>query len=142
MVLRLVYSSEYKAINVESHSKLDQVREILASAQKHNEVNDVTGFLIFDGVTFLQILEGEREQVIATYDRIKKDKRHDKLFLFEMTDIPERQFAGWRMGGGMRSLDAQEIYLRHGIGQYIQPDVLTADRIVRLALDLKAFEGG
>ena len=139
MVLRLVYSSISSDMGPNS-SKLQQLREILASAQKHNGRNNVTGFLVFDGTTFLQILEGERKDVIETYDRIKMDKRHKDVNLFEMSDIEERQFADWHMGGSMRTLEAQEIYLSHGIGQVINPNTLSAAKIVALALDLQSYE--
>ena len=139
MFFRLVYSSANVDRN-ETGSKLQQLREILASAQKHNGENNVTGFLVFDGQTFLQILEGKREDVISTYDRIKKDPRHKAINLMEMENISERQFPNWQMGGSMRSLDAQEIYLSHGIGNPINPKSLTANKVVSLALDLQHFE--
>ena len=139
MVLRLVYSSVNSDMAPNS-SKLQRLRDILASAQKHNGQNKVTGFLVFDGTTFLQILEGERKDVISTYDRIKQDQRHKDVNLLEMVDIPERQFADWNMGGSMRTLEAQEIYLSHGIGQEINPKALSAAKVVALALDLQAYE--
>ena len=139
MVLRLVYSSVNSDMGP-NDSKLQRLRDILGSAQKHNGQNNVTGFLVFDGTTFLQILEGERKDVIETYDRIKVDKRHKDIHLLEMTDVAQRQFADWHMGGSMRTLEAQEIYLSHGIGQEINPKTLTAGKIVALALDLQAYE--
>ncbi len=139
MVLRLVYSSVNSDMGV-NDSKLQRLRDILASAQKHNGQNNVTGFLVFDGTTFLQILEGERKDVIGTYDRIKLDKRHKDIHLLEMTDVPQRQFAEWHMGGSMRTIEAQEIYLSHGISQEINLKMLTAAKIVALALDLQAYE--
>lgn len=136
---RIVYSSADTSSD-KNLSKLQQLRDILASAQKNNAKKDITGFLIYDGHFFLQILEGDRETVVQTFDRIKRDNRHDSVHLMDMTPLENRQFADWSMGGSMRSLDAQEIYLKHGIGSAINPEQLSAHTVVNLALDLQEYE--
>lgn len=39
---------------------------------------DVTGMLLYHGRTFFQVLEGDRGVVEPLFDRIGKDKRHDR----------------------------------------------------------------
>lgn len=53
--------------------------------------------LILYNDTFIQMLEGEEEDVLNTYERIAKDDRHDSVLkLFEgYTD--KRHFPDWKM---------------------------------------------
>ena len=44
------------------------------------------------------------------------------------------------MGGALRSLEVQEIYLAHNIGTVMDPARLKSAQIFALALDLQAFE--
>ena len=40
----------------------------------------------------------------------------------------------------MRTPEAQEVYLQHGIGGAIEPTRLKSTQVIDLALDLQAFE--
>ena len=69
----------------------------MAISRVNNTKNDVTGLLIFDGTTFCQILEGKKETLDATYQRIIKDDRHIDHTLFHSGAIEERSFSQWAM---------------------------------------------
>ena len=66
-------------------------------AQRSNAVNGLTGLLMFDGVRFLQVLEGRADAVQSTFDRIAKDPRHFALVVLRDREIAEQVFAGWAM---------------------------------------------
>ncbi len=70
---------------------------ILRSAQTHNEVNGITGVLCQGHGVYLQVLEGERSQVDALYERITLDKRHHKLVLRQQQDVTRRRYGKWAM---------------------------------------------
>lgn len=89
---------------------------------------------------FIQILEGERARVTETYNRIARDTRHSTATILNVRDVPTRLFPSWTMGGAMRTPEVQEVYLQHGFGGALQPNRLKSDQVVRLALDLQAFE--
>jgi len=140
-LVQLVYYSR-NTLDADDRGQLKNLREILDIARAKNGANGVTGYLIFDKAYFLQILEGERAVVTATYERIKGDRRHQAITLVETREIRVRSFADWSMGAAMRSLDHQEVYLAHGIAGEIDPTKLSGSKILALAADLRDLERG
>jgi hypothetical protein len=121
---------------------LGQLRDILSSARHNNARANVTGFLIFDKTWFVQILEGERANVGEIYNKIVRDKRHSGLSIINVRDVQKRSFPNWTMGSAVRSPEVQAVYLRHGIGNQLDPTQLRSDEVLKLALDLQAFKEG
>lgn len=80
---------------------------ILESAVRRNTEDGITGMLLYSGGNFLQVLEGPKDAVQATYDRICKDSRHRNTTLLLEQDIAERQFGSWSMG--YRQLSAEDV---------------------------------
>jgi len=138
---QIVYYSRLNKTAVNG-STLSLLREIVDVSQRNNARDDITGALIFDNEWFLQILEGPAEAIDRTYHRIQKDPRHDLVTLVERRTATNRLFPEWGMGGTIRSMDVQEIFLDHGIAGAIEPARLPASTIVSLALDLKRYELG
>lgn len=105
----IIYSSK-AAQNISQ----EELHKILESSEKNNKVSDITGMLILYNDTFIQMLEGEEEDVLNTYERIAKDDRHDSVLkLFEgYTD--KRHFPDWKMAlevvdeDYIREIDAYE----------------------------------
>ena len=56
--------------------KDEDLVEILKQSRAHNQANDITGMLLYHNESFMQYLEGERDEVLALYDRIAVDNRH------------------------------------------------------------------
>lgn len=138
-LIQLIYYSK-NTLDADDRGQLTNLREILEKARAKNSPIGVTGYLIFDKAYFLQILEGEREAVFATYERIKGDRRHQQITLVETRDITMRSFADWTMGAAMRSMDHQEVYLAHGIAGNIDPTKLNGSKILSLATQLRDLE--
>lgn len=98
-----------------------QLAPILESAVRRNTEDGITGMLLYSGGNFLQVLEGPKNAVQATYARICKDPRHRNTTLLLEQDIPERQFGSWSMG--YRQLSAEDVarfpkharYFRYGL---------------------------
>ncbi|MFI5937673.1 BLUF domain-containing protein [Actinoplanes sp. NPDC051494] len=84
----------------------------------NNARNDLTGVLLFDRHTFLQCLEGDREQVTRTFCTIGEDPRHTHVALVSVRDIEQPSFPDWSMG----LVDGNSPSLRADLG-----DVLTGD---------------
>ena len=70
---------------------LEQARELNARA-------GISGLLLYRDGAFLQVLEGAREAVHATYARIRADARHDRVVTLLDEPLAGREFADWRMG--------------------------------------------
>ncbi|OWF66585.1 hypothetical protein B6A14_00970 [Polynucleobacter hirudinilacicola] len=75
-----------------------QLAAILESAVRHNRENDISGMLLYSGGNFLQVLEGTKEQVRETYQRICRDLRHTNILILTQEEINERHFSDWSMG--------------------------------------------
>lgn len=89
---QLVYSS--KAATSLSQPSVDT---ILETARKRNQQSAITGFLLFDGTTFLQLLEGEERAVMALFERISSDARHNKVEALIKDTASTRLFSNWSM---------------------------------------------
>lgn len=92
MLYELIYSS--RSTPAITSKTLENILDI--STLKNLE-NNITGLLIFDGSTFCQILEGEKDVLEATYERIKNDSRHIDAEIFHIGEIEDRNFAQWSM---------------------------------------------
>lgn len=81
------------------------LRALLAVCRHNNERDAITGFLFFDQTYFIQVIEGEREQVSDLYNKIAVDRRHRRVVLISCVKAEDRAFPGWLMG------------LREGMGE-------------------------
>ena len=73
------------------------ITDILDRSRKNNRTDEITGILIADGMRFLQVLEGDRKKVQATFARIGVDKRHFAIFKLIDREAPDRDFGEWDM---------------------------------------------
>jgi Sensors of blue-light using FAD len=71
---------------------------ILRSARTRNRALDVSGMLLFESGSFLQVLEGDVGVVDALYEKIGNDRRHTNMALLLREPITERTFGDWSMG--------------------------------------------
>lgn len=92
-LVRLIYASRFCAgkFDVKELARINQ------SSQKNNKIDELTGSLVCGDDYFLQCLEGDREAVSKTYNRIAVDPRHEELVLLGLEDISQREFAEWEM---------------------------------------------
>lgn len=88
----LVYVSE----NVRHLGEADIVQQLQKWGSKNESLN-VTGLLIRDADSFLQILEGERAVVDDLFRTISHDTRHAKITKLAEVPIKERSFRNWSM---------------------------------------------
>lgn len=91
-LVRLIYASR-----ISDEFIIDDVKDIVNKATRSNALNDITGLLCFNRNYFLQCIEGERDVVNATFNRISKDVRHEEITLVDYCEITEREFTDWAM---------------------------------------------
>lgn len=73
--------------------------ELLQKAKARNDVAHITGMLVHSDGDFLQVLEGEPENVIEVYSRISVDPRHRDISLLQRgLAYGDRLFPNWAMG--------------------------------------------
>ena len=91
--VRLIYSSIAKS------TLSDQdIQDILENARRRNEVNGLTGMLLFDEGQFWQVLEGDGLFVQRTYERICRDDRHTNIVTLSFEENVTRKFSDFSMG--------------------------------------------
>ena len=70
---------------------------ILETARQNNARDGLTGLLVFDRGSFLQILEGAPDAVTACFDRISRDSRHGGIVVVARKPVETRLFPDWSM---------------------------------------------
>ena len=75
------------------------IDNILISSSRNNSKSGVTGALIYRQDLYLQFLEGPRDQVDKTYQRIIADSRHSELKKLRDSPNSRRLFSSWAMRG-------------------------------------------
>ncbi|MCM2297085.1 BLUF domain-containing protein [Rhodoferax sp.] len=75
-----------------------EIAAILKSSVRNNSKNGLTGMLLYSHGNFLQVLEGEKDAVDATYQRICQDARHRNTIVLTEEDVTQRHFSNWSMG--------------------------------------------
>ena len=75
----------------ESLSAMD-LQDILEAALRNNGKAEVKGTVLFNGVNFLQILEGPKEGVEHIYSRICSDDRHHHIMTIFRENASRRVF--------------------------------------------------
>ncbi|KQO70982.1 BLUF domain-containing protein [Methylobacterium sp. Leaf89] len=93
---RLVYASK-NLLQVPDAEASHAVAQILETSQRNNAEVGVTGALMFNGGAFAQVLEGPRQGVERTFERIQRDQRHGDVTVLECGPTEARGFANWSM---------------------------------------------
>ncbi len=73
------------------------LNQILSVARRNNLRDGITGSLICRADLYLQMLEGPRSSVTATFNRILNDDRHLDVVLIGCGDAKKRLFPDWHM---------------------------------------------
>jgi len=93
-----IYQLAYQSI-CSPHIESTDLRDVLLKALRYNEQNEITGCLVKFRSEFLQVLEGENEEVInELFDKIVKDPRHNSVQLLYRGYKDSRDYAYWFMG--------------------------------------------
>lgn len=74
-----------------------EMHDILTEAIRNNELRNLTGLLVYDDGMFIQMLEGEKEDVEFIFEKIKKDERHFDVRTLSSGLSQMRHFPDWRM---------------------------------------------
>ena len=88
---RVVYVSE------KTDASDTTLKDIIASSQKNNPEEGVTGCLLSGSNSFLQLLEGPSDFIDTLYSKISKDNRHENVMTLCEEKIDVRLFLSWSM---------------------------------------------
>ena len=76
----------------------EELTRLLGKIRPNNTRLGITGILLHDSGSFLQVLEGPLTAIRELYQRIAKDDKHHSIVTILERPIPERQFPNWSMG--------------------------------------------
>ncbi len=109
-LLQLIYAS---------HLCADE--SVLPSIHSHAVRNDtehvLSGMLLYANRRFLQVIEGERKDVLHTFSYIQQDARHDQVHVLSEKEIPEKTFKHWNMG--FRHLEKYDLLAHPEFAAYL-----------------------
>jgi hypothetical protein len=92
---------QLKSLTYTSRARLDlsdkDLSDIHESARHLNALDGVTGLLVFDGVRFLQIIEGPEDSIDKLVERLRRDRRHSAFEIRDEHVIDSRSFPDWSM---------------------------------------------
>lgn len=74
-----------------------ELKSLLKEIREKNQQQDITGILLYGNKSFLQVLEGEINQLHELYEKIRKDPRHKTIAKLHEEKIKARVFNGWSM---------------------------------------------
>lgn len=90
---------QYVYLSTASEAAEGQFDRILASSVRNNATRQITGFLLFNGRNFLQLIEGPDAALQALLATLARDGRHAGLAILFSQSIVERCSPDWWMRG-------------------------------------------
>lgn len=93
MFYELLYTSE-----ASWEMTKEELVELLNQSRDKNRKLDVTGLLLYHKKEFMQLIEGEKEEILKLWETIQKDKRHFMAKAIYQGPIAGRGFSEWSMG--------------------------------------------
>lgn len=87
----------YVSFSTENLSEMD-LENLLTVIREKNRKQNVTGLLLYNDGSFIQVIEGKKETIHNLFEIIKKDTRHENIVLLLEEEIEKRAFPDWAMG--------------------------------------------
>ena len=110
-----------------------QLDDILSTSRRNNSRTGITGALLYQDGNFVQVLEGDKDQVRRLFTRIEADPRHHQVIEVVDGDIAEPDFPQWSMAFGDLSHDTTQ--LGHQVRELLNdPDEDPSEHVARLLL--------
>ncbi len=143
MTSTLIYTSVCAFNDSKPNFELE-IRNIRHIAILKNNYANITGFLLYFEKRFIQILEGEFEDVTSLYSTIRKDERHTNARIVWFSEHDQRQFESWSMDCSMQfitenctELGVRLKFLNRFVAEAPVPHIMLRDLLVSVALEIQ-----
>jgi hypothetical protein len=103
----IIYSS-YAAVEFDD----GKLKFLLIQSRERNKEMGITGMLLYFDGTFIQLIEGEEDEVKLLYKDICNDLRHRNVITLKEGPMEGRHFDNWSMG--FKSLQHEELIAIEG----------------------------
>jgi hypothetical protein len=134
-LVNLIYFSRLN-LAADAPTRARQISEITKHAQKKNEFAVITSFLIVEANFAVQIIEGERQSVNDTFQRIAADTRHRDVQIIEWREITKRGFVT-SFTTGVRTAATENHFNKSGLLPMLQRGTPKGSAIHALATTLQ-----
>ena len=74
-----------------------EIERLVESAQRNNTEREITGFLLYNGRNFLQLIEGPKASLMSLMATLARDPRHSGMLTLIDEPIEERSCPHWTM---------------------------------------------
>ncbi len=111
----------------------DDIVDILETSRRNNAATDITGLLLFSPNMFVQVLEGPKEALDKTIEKIRTDIRHSGVTILSRSQIEGRFFQDWLMA--FRDLSPDE-------GERLQAETGFGDAQAKLGMVPRSYSLG
>ena len=95
-----------------------ELNGFLATIRRKNEIQNITGLLLYNDEAFIQVIEGNRETIHQIFNLISKDSRHSNVLKLLEEPITKRAFPGWSMG--FRRTNKEQYIQLPGFSDFMQ----------------------
>jgi Sensors of blue-light using FAD len=119
-----MFSLVYVSSAVRQFSKAELLT-LLEKSRENNTSLGISGMLLYKDGNFLQVLEGEEQQVRALYAKITDDLQHKGSMALLQGFENERAFPDWSMG--FRDLRSPEATATPGFNDFLNVPLTTAE---------------
>jgi len=114
-LIRIVYMSFSSKVLSET-----ELNGFLATIRRKNQVQNITGLLLYSDEAFIQVIEGEKDIIHHIFKLISQDSRHSNMVKLIEEPISKRAFPSWSMG--FRKLDNSNKASIVGYSDFMQND--------------------
>ncbi len=92
-MIHLIYISSATRLPTEN-----DLKQLLEQSRTRNLKQNITGLLLYNNATYMQVLEGSTTDVHEIYGSICNDPRNNGIVKLVEKEIAERDFPAWSMG--------------------------------------------
>jgi len=110
----------------------EDLEAIHRTARDTNALEGVTGMLIYNGIHFLQVIEGAPNAIDDLVERLRRDPRHNGLEIRDEHEAEQRTFPDWSME--LLRVSASYFEARETILDRLPQDIAVQlrDRVIRM----------
>ncbi len=94
----------------------DQLDRLLDECRRYNKEYRLTGMLLYKKQRFMQVIEGEDDEVGRLFELIKQDSRHSAIDILRYEHIQHRSFPDWSMA--FSNVDAVDLGDYDSFGEF------------------------
>ena len=88
----LCYTSNYTGTDI-----YFDLEDIVTTAKANNPQQSITGVLFYHNNTFIQVLEGDENELDKLMEKINKDPRHHNIKILVNEEIKKHYLSQWNM---------------------------------------------